>query len=268
MTTRSCHPWRAGLLAVILAASLPAALAAQPAPAPTPAVKPVFSPKHPTGMYAVGDTVAWTATLPAGTVARARRLRLQDSEEQPGGPRNGDARLLTGPVDHRRGGPRADDGLRGSHRAGLRGRLGRQARRRRGAVEADAVGAAAGRLRRVLERQAEGARRGPDRSGAHPDREPEPGRRAVHGDAAQPRLERARLSGQAEAPGPLSGPRHPAVGGRLQADAQGVGRSRRRGLADAEPQRARHAARRGQRSRRWPAATATSAPSIARRPIS
>ena len=66
MTTRSCHPWRAGLLAVILAASLPAALPAQPAPAPTPAVKPVFSPKHPTGMYAVGDTVAWTATLPAG----------------------------------------------------------------------------------------------------------------------------------------------------------------------------------------------------------
>ncbi len=65
MTTRSCHSWRAGLLAAALAV-LPAALAAQPAPAPTPAVKPVFTPRSATGMYAVGDTVAWTATLPAG----------------------------------------------------------------------------------------------------------------------------------------------------------------------------------------------------------
>jgi cephalosporin-C deacetylase len=68
MTTRSCHAWRAGLLAAALAV-LPAALAAQPAPAATPAVKPVFIPKSATGMYAVGDTVAWTATLPAGQTA-------------------------------------------------------------------------------------------------------------------------------------------------------------------------------------------------------
>jgi cephalosporin-C deacetylase len=65
MTTRTCHSWRASLLAAMLAV-LPAHLAAQPAAAPTPAVKPVFTPKHPTGMYAVGDTVAWTATLPDG----------------------------------------------------------------------------------------------------------------------------------------------------------------------------------------------------------
>jgi cephalosporin-C deacetylase len=74
MTTRSCHSWRAGLLATALAV-LPAALVAQPAPAqaPVPAaaslVKPTFTPRSPTGIYGLGDTVAWTATLPAGTTA-------------------------------------------------------------------------------------------------------------------------------------------------------------------------------------------------------
>src|SRR5687767_11692617 len=68
MATRSCHPWRAGALAALVFV-LRATLAAQPAPAPTPAVKPVFTPKSPTGMYAVGDTVAWTATLPADKAA-------------------------------------------------------------------------------------------------------------------------------------------------------------------------------------------------------
>ncbi len=66
MTTRSCHRWRAALLAGLLLTGLPPALLAQPAPAPTPAVKPLFSPKHPSGTYAVGETVAWTATLPPG----------------------------------------------------------------------------------------------------------------------------------------------------------------------------------------------------------
>jgi len=66
MTTRSCHAWRAGLLAAALAV-LPATLTAQPASAPTPAVRPVFTPTRASGMYAVGETVAWTATLPAGT---------------------------------------------------------------------------------------------------------------------------------------------------------------------------------------------------------
>src|SRR5215218_7751183 len=71
MTTRSCHPWRAGLLAAVLAV-LPAGLAAQPASGPTPAVKPVFTPKSASGMYGVGDTVAWTATLPAGQAPEPR----------------------------------------------------------------------------------------------------------------------------------------------------------------------------------------------------
>jgi cephalosporin-C deacetylase len=44
---------------------------AQPAPAPAgpPLVKPTFTPRHANGIYALGDTVAWTATLPAGTAA-------------------------------------------------------------------------------------------------------------------------------------------------------------------------------------------------------
>jgi hypothetical protein len=69
MTTRSCLRWRAALLAGLLAAGLPSALAAQPAPAPTPAVKPTFTPKQASGIYAVGDTVAWTAALPEGQTA-------------------------------------------------------------------------------------------------------------------------------------------------------------------------------------------------------
>jgi len=68
MTLRSCHRAGAGLLAASVATLLPILAAAQPpAPAPTPAVKPVFAPKNPSGIYALGDTVAWTATLPAGT---------------------------------------------------------------------------------------------------------------------------------------------------------------------------------------------------------
>ena len=67
MPRRSCHPWRAVLVAAVLAALLPASLAAQPAAPPTPAVKPVFTPRNPNGIYAIGDTVAWTAALPPGT---------------------------------------------------------------------------------------------------------------------------------------------------------------------------------------------------------
>ena len=54
------------MLAAVLATLAPALGSAQPAPQPQPAVKPVFVPKNPTGIYAVGDTVAWTATLPSG----------------------------------------------------------------------------------------------------------------------------------------------------------------------------------------------------------
>ena len=47
---------------------------AQPAPIAAPAgpapVKPVFTPRNATGIYALGDTVAWTATLPAGRRAQ------------------------------------------------------------------------------------------------------------------------------------------------------------------------------------------------------
>ena len=141
---------------------------------------------------------------PAGRQgAGTRRLPVQDPEEQPRGARDRHARLLEGAVDHRRGRPRADDGLRRSDRPGLRGRLRGQARRRRRAVEARPVRAAAGRLRRLLERQAESARRGPDRSGDHPGGEPEPGRGAVRRGAPQPRVDGPRLSRQAEAAGPL-----------------------------------------------------------------
>jgi cephalosporin-C deacetylase len=82
MTTRSCH-WLCGSLAAAVAsACLAAPLHAQsaaPAPPTAPAqapradvgpalVKPTFTPRHANGIYALGDTVAWTAALPAGTV--------------------------------------------------------------------------------------------------------------------------------------------------------------------------------------------------------
>jgi cephalosporin-C deacetylase len=66
MTTRSCHSSRGRAAAALALACLAAPLYAQPAPAPTPGVKPVFTPRQPSGIYALGDTVAWTATIPAG----------------------------------------------------------------------------------------------------------------------------------------------------------------------------------------------------------
>jgi cephalosporin-C deacetylase-like acetyl esterase len=71
MTTSSYHAWRSVVLAAALATLAPALGSAQPAPQPQPAVKPVFVPKNPTGIYAVGDTVAWTATLPSGQAPEA-----------------------------------------------------------------------------------------------------------------------------------------------------------------------------------------------------
>jgi cephalosporin-C deacetylase len=67
MSTSSYHAWRSGASAAILGTLLATTAAAQPAPPPQPAVRPVFTPKNATGTYAVGDTVAWTAALPAGT---------------------------------------------------------------------------------------------------------------------------------------------------------------------------------------------------------
>jgi cephalosporin-C deacetylase len=66
MSTSSYHAWRSAVLSGVVAALTAATLAAQPAPAPQPAVKPAFAPRNATGIYAIGDTVAWTASLPAG----------------------------------------------------------------------------------------------------------------------------------------------------------------------------------------------------------
>jgi cephalosporin-C deacetylase len=72
MTTRSCHWFRASLAAAVAVTCLTAPLHAQPAPAQAPMptaaalVKPTFTPRNSTGIYALGDTVAWTAALPAG----------------------------------------------------------------------------------------------------------------------------------------------------------------------------------------------------------
>ena len=63
--------------------------------------------------------------------------------------------------------------------------------------------------------------------------------------AAQRGLDRTRLAGEAEAARPVSGAGAPAVGRRLQADVEERRRSRRRGLAGAERQLARPAARSG-----------------------
>jgi hypothetical protein len=88
MTADPCHRrWpavRATVLFFVLAGTTAAAQAPAPTrpaaltqPAPTTAVarftppplpfaRPVFTPRDPDGIYAVGDTVAWTATMPAG----------------------------------------------------------------------------------------------------------------------------------------------------------------------------------------------------------
>jgi cephalosporin-C deacetylase len=85
MTTRSYQWLRGGLAAVLGVACLAAPLHAQPAtaaapPAPAPAtapnpasalVRPTFTPRLASGTYALGDTVAWTATLPAGATPAA-----------------------------------------------------------------------------------------------------------------------------------------------------------------------------------------------------
>jgi cephalosporin-C deacetylase-like acetyl esterase len=71
MTSRSCHWCRGCFAAVLAVACLSAPLHAQPALPPTPAVKPVFTPKQASGIYALGDTVAWTATIPAGQAPHA-----------------------------------------------------------------------------------------------------------------------------------------------------------------------------------------------------
>jgi cephalosporin-C deacetylase-like acetyl esterase len=87
MSTRSCH-WLGAALAACLAAPLHAQPAAAPAPPPAapvaaqrpatppanPAlalVKPTFTPRNASGIYALGDTVAWTAALPAGATPAA-----------------------------------------------------------------------------------------------------------------------------------------------------------------------------------------------------
>ena len=83
MTTRSCHWLRGSLAAAVASVCLAAPLLAQSAaPAPPAAraqapaadagsalVRPTFTPRHANGVYALGDTVAWTAALPAGAVA-------------------------------------------------------------------------------------------------------------------------------------------------------------------------------------------------------
>jgi len=83
MTTRSCHWLRGSLAAAVASVCLAAPLHAQStAPAPPAAraqapaadagsalVRPTFTPRHANGVYALGDTVAWTAALPAGAVA-------------------------------------------------------------------------------------------------------------------------------------------------------------------------------------------------------
>ncbi len=70
MTTRSCHWLRGSVAAALAFLCLAGPLHAQPAAAPVgpPLVKPTFTPRVATGIYALGDTVAWTATLPAGSV--------------------------------------------------------------------------------------------------------------------------------------------------------------------------------------------------------
>jgi cephalosporin-C deacetylase-like acetyl esterase len=83
MLTRSCQARAFAVRATVLAWLLAGATAAAQAPAarptaptptaparlgppPIPFARPVFAPRKPTGLYAVGETVAWTATLPAG----------------------------------------------------------------------------------------------------------------------------------------------------------------------------------------------------------
>jgi cephalosporin-C deacetylase len=77
MTSRSCLWLRGSLAAVVAVACLATPSHAQPAAGATqsnPAaalVKPTFTPRHATGIYALGDTVAWTASLPPGATPAA-----------------------------------------------------------------------------------------------------------------------------------------------------------------------------------------------------
>lgn len=74
MTTRSCHWLRGALAATLGVACLTAPLHAQSATAAAPAsalVKPTFTPRIASGVYALGDTVAWTASLPDGATPAA-----------------------------------------------------------------------------------------------------------------------------------------------------------------------------------------------------
>ncbi|MEO5822181.1 MAG: acetylxylan esterase [Vicinamibacteraceae bacterium] len=72
MTTRSCHFRRGSLAGALAIAVLATPLHAQPAPAQAPVptaaalVKPSFTPRNANGIYALGETVAWTAALPPG----------------------------------------------------------------------------------------------------------------------------------------------------------------------------------------------------------
>jgi cephalosporin-C deacetylase len=72
MSSRSCHWYRGAIAAALAIGCLAAPLHAQPAAAPAAPVaaaalvKPTFTPRRATGIYAIGDTVAWTATLPSG----------------------------------------------------------------------------------------------------------------------------------------------------------------------------------------------------------
>jgi hypothetical protein len=156
MTTRSCHWLRGSLAAAVASVCLAAPLHAQStAPAPPAAraqapaadagsalVRPTFTPRHANGVYALGDTVAWTATLPSGAAPapggylyKVRKNNLEILE-------TGVLDFGKGPATDRRRRPRADDGLRRGHLARLRGRRGREDGRRRRAVEADTGGAA------------------------------------------------------------------------------------------------------------------------------
>ncbi len=100
MTPRSCHRWRAALLAGLLLTGLPPALTAQPAPIPTPAVKPVFTPRNPSGSLDVSKgpaTVDVVLHEPMMSIDRAAEgwltLNLSshdmplDADSDPGVPR-------------------------------------------------------------------------------------------------------------------------------------------------------------------------------------
>ena len=241
------------------------------------AQQPTFTPDHANGIYAAGERIGWTATLPKDTKAPGPytyTIRKFGAESLSAGTlvmKNGRGRIETSlaepamlVVEVKPPGERRE--LRQSEHRRPRTR---PTRRRRRADEDPAVRAEARRLRRILGGEAAAARQGAHVARRHARRERRRRRRVGDREAEQrQRLARLRSARQARARGEVPRAAHDAVGQPSVSAAEVVDHRTRQGRLSRPRRRAARRARptcRRRSTTRSPRSSSSTTPSV--RPV-